>query len=200
MSQNLLFLPGAGADPNFWRPLGERLPASWTKTYLGWPGIGNQEPNPKINGFEDLVGLVESFLGDTPVDLLAQSMGGAVALQVALKHPTKVRRLVLAATSGGLDVASLGASDWRPAYRTTFPNAAAWITETRPDLSADIPRITQPTLLLWGDADPISPVAVGQKLWQLLPQATLSLVAGGDHSFVQERPADIAELIRSHLE
>src|SRR6202000_2380728 len=28
-TRRLLFLPGAGADPAFWRPLGDRLPASW---------------------------------------------------------------------------------------------------------------------------------------------------------------------------
>ncbi len=200
MTQHLLFLPGSMGSPEFWRPVGDRLPAPWAKTYLGWPGLGNQEPSPNVNGFEDLVALVESRLGEEPVDLLAQSMGGAVALQVALRHPLKVRRLVLAVTSGGIDVTGLGAADWRPDYRQAFPNAAPWIMDARPDFSAELERVTHPTLLLWGDADPISPIAIGRKLWQMLPHSTLSIVRGGDHGFVHDRPQDVVDMIVRHLD
>ena len=199
MNHHLVFLPGAAGSPDFWRPVGDRLPRDWQKTYLGWPGLGNQPASPDVNGFDDLVRLVEAQLGAEPVDLLAQSMGGAVALRVALTHPTKVRRLVLAATSGGLDVAGLGAADWRAEYRQSFPNAAPWITETRPDFSAELPRVAQPALLLWGDADPISPLAVGRALWQMLPHATLAVIAGGDHGFVHDRPGDVLEVIEHHV-
>jgi pimeloyl-ACP methyl ester carboxylesterase len=199
MHPRLLFLPGAGADPNFWRPLGDLLPTEWRKTYFGWPGIGHQPPEAGVNGFDDLVRLVEAQLGDSPVDLLAQSMGGAIALRVALNQPGRVRRLVLAVTAGGLDVASLGGSDWRPAYRQEYPQAARWITEIRPDYTPDLRRVKQPTLLLWGDADPISPLAVGQRLASLLPQATLHIVPGGDHGFVHDRPREIADVVRNHL-
>lgn len=66
-----------------------------------------------------------------------------------------------AAPPGGVNVAGLGGVDWRPAYRQEFPKATAWILDMERDLSASIGPTRQPTLLLWGDADPISPVAVG---------------------------------------
>jgi pimeloyl-ACP methyl ester carboxylesterase len=200
VSRKLLFLPGAAGDPAVWQPVGERLPAAWTKTYLDWPGLGNQPPSATVNGFDDLVARVEAQLGDEPVDLLAQSMGGVVALRVALNHPTKVRRLVLTATSGGIDMTQRGASDWRPEYRAHYPNAAGWITAPVPDLTDRLSEIAHPTLLLWGDADAISPVAVGQRLWQLLPRATLITVPGGNHDFVRERAADLVATITQHLE
>jgi pimeloyl-ACP methyl ester carboxylesterase len=199
-TRRLLFLPGAGGDPAFWRPVGEALPLDGQKTYLGWPGLGNQPADPAVRGLDDLVRLVEEQLGDEPVDLLAQSMGGVVALRVALKHPTKVRCLVLAATSGGIDVKRFGASDWRAEYRAAFPNAAPWIMEPVADISAELSNVTQRALLLWGDADPISPVAVGRQLWQLLPHAMLQIIPDADHNFVHERPADIVEVISRHLE
>ena len=62
----VLFLPGAGADPNFWRPVGDLLPAQWDKVYFGWPGLGHQPPHPDINGLEDLVRLVEAEIGAGP--------------------------------------------------------------------------------------------------------------------------------------
>ena len=137
----LLFLPGAGGDPAFWRPLGDLLPGSWEKTYLAWPGLGDQPPSPRVRGFDDLVGLVEERLGDGPVDILAQSMGGPVALRVAMRNPGKIRRLVLAVTSGGIDVAGLGGADWRPAYRRQYPRAAAWVMDARPDYTDLLPQV-----------------------------------------------------------
>ena len=197
--RRLLFLPGAGADPAFWRPLGDRLPAVWTKRYFGWPGLGDQPPDPAVNSIADLVAMVEAELTPGPVDLLAQSMGGVVALQVALHHPDKVRRLVLTATSGGVDVADLTRFDWRANYRRNYPSAAPWITNERPDLTGQIPRIDSPTLLLWGDSDPISPVAVGQRLVALLPDARLHVAKGADHDLAETHAAELAPLIEAHL-
>lgn len=198
-ARRLLFLPGAGADPAFWRRLGDLLPAAWDRRYFGWPGLGDQPPDPAVNGIDDLVAMVEAELWPGPVDLLAQSMGGVVALSVALRNPGKVRRLVLTATSGGVDVADLTAFDWRAGYRAEYPNAAAWITETRIDLTARIPTIACPTLLIWGDADPISPVAVGERLAALLPDARLHVVAGGEHDLAAARAEALTTLVAAHL-
>lgn len=195
----LIFLPGAGADPDFWRPVGERLPASWSKVYLGWPGLGHQPAHPDVNGLEDLVGLVEAQIGEGPVDLLAQSMGGLVAMLTALRHPQKVRRLVLSVTSAGLDMKQLGAADWQATYHRNHPNAAGWLSDVHVDLSAQLPGIALPVLLLWGDADPISPVAVGERLAELLPKARLRVLAGGDHDLVHQCADEVAPLIAAHL-
>jgi pimeloyl-ACP methyl ester carboxylesterase len=199
MHRTVFFLPGARGDADFWKPVGDLLPGTWTKKYFNWPGLGHQASHANVREFDDLVRVVEESLGGLPTNLVAQSMGGVIALRVALKHPKQVRRLVLAVTSGGVDVAGLGGVDWRPAYRREFPKAAAWITDPQPTLSHELGSITQPTLLLWGDADPISPVAVGEKLQRLLPCATLRVVAGGDHGLVAERATEVAPLISEHL-
>jgi pimeloyl-ACP methyl ester carboxylesterase len=62
-----------------------------------------------------------------------------------------------------------------------------------------IKRITAPTLLLWGDEDSTSPVAVGEELAALLPNAILHVIAGGTHSFAHDRSHAVAELIAAHL-
>jgi pimeloyl-ACP methyl ester carboxylesterase len=194
----VLFLPGASGAAEFWRPVGASLPRAWDRIYLGWPGLGSEKPDPGVHGFDDLVRLVEDELTEG-CDLVAQSMGGVVALRLALDHPTKVRRLVLAATSGGIDVGGLGGAEWRDDYRNAYPAAEDWITQDRPDHSADIGAIATPTLLLWGDSDPISPVAVGRQLLALLPNARLQVIAGGTHSFATERPQETAAAIEAHL-
>jgi poly(3-hydroxyoctanoate) depolymerase len=134
-----------------------------------------------------------------PVDLLAQSMGGVVAVRAALEKPELVRHLVLSVTSGGIDVAALGAEDWRPAFRMRNPRAPSWFVDEREDFTERLGEITVPVLLLWGDADPISPVAVGRRLAQLFPAAELVVIAGGTHDLVLESADEVAPHIDRHL-
>jgi pimeloyl-ACP methyl ester carboxylesterase len=194
----VLFLPGAGGASEFWRPVAEQLPRSWEKVHFDWPGLGDQPHDSSVRGLDDLVARVAGAL-ERPSDLVAQSMGGLVAIRVAVREPEKVRRLVLVATSGGVDLGRFGGLDWREDYRQTYPKAAAWISDAQPDLTGMIKLITAPTLLLWGDEDSTSPVAVGEELAALLPNAILHVIAGGTHSFAHDRSHAVAELIAAHL-
>jgi pimeloyl-ACP methyl ester carboxylesterase len=198
MHNKILFLPGAGGSADFWKPVGAQLPADWPKHYFGWPGLGHQPHDPAIRSLDDLVQLAVREM-DAPVDLVAQSMGGVIAAHIALQRPSLVRRLVLCVTSGGVDVAGLGASDWRADYRKSFPNAAEWITATRASPALPVEKIEALTLLIWGDADPISPVAVGWHLEARLPNARLEVVAGGNHDLATVHPDRVAALIGRHL-
>ena len=54
-------------------------------------------------------------------------------------------------------------------------------------------------LLLWGDADPISPTAVGRHLAAVLPRAELVIVPRGDHALAHDRADEIAPLIERHV-
>ncbi|MCY1076103.1 alpha/beta fold hydrolase [Archangium lansingense] len=198
MAHHLLFLPGAGGAASFWHPLGTLLPAGWRKTYLSWPGLGLEPHEPALHGLDDAVAHAASRL-ERPSVVVAQSMGGLVAVRLALAYPDRISHLVLTATSGGIDVASFGAADWRASYRAEYPNAAEWILTERTDLSAELHRIAIPTLLLWGDADPISPVGVGRQLARLLPRARLQVLAGGDHAFARDRAAESAPWVMAHL-
>ena len=194
----VLFLPGAGASPDYWKPVGARLPQAWPKEYFGWPGLGDQPHDPTIQGMDDLVRLVAARI-DGPVDLVAQSMGGIIAARLALEQPGRVRRLVLSVTSGGVNMAGLGAADWRADYRKSFPRAAAWITAAGASSDLPVERIAAPTLLIWGDADAISPVAVGRHLEQRIAGARLQVVPGGDHDLAQTHAELVASLIARHL-
>lgn len=197
--RKLLFLPGASGNQAFWRPVAARLGHPAARSFMGWPGFGGLPADPTVNGIDDLVARVVREI-DQPVDLLAQSMGGVIALRAALQRPQWVRHLVLATTSGGIDVKSLGGSDWRQDYVRNLPNVPAWFISMPSDLSARLPSLTMPCLLLFGDADPISPVAVGERLRELLPNAELVVVPGGDHDLVHDRAEEVAPHIERHLQ
>jgi pimeloyl-ACP methyl ester carboxylesterase len=194
----LLFLPGAGARADFWRPAGERVLPGRDRHFFSWPGLGDEPHLLGLRSADDLAAMVLKEMAE-PVDLVAQSMGGLIAMKVALAAPDRVRRIVLTATSGGLPVRDLGGSDWQTTYRRAFPYAQTWITETREDLSARLREVVAATLLIWGDKDAISPLAVGRELEKILPNAKMSVIAGGDHDMALTHPDQVAKLITGHL-
>jgi pimeloyl-ACP methyl ester carboxylesterase len=198
MAPQVTFFPGASGAGAFWDPVARRLPSDWTRHLLSWPGAGTEPHSPAVTGYADLVAQAAETVGDRG-DVVAQSMGGVVAVGLALTHPEKIRRLVLVATSGGLDVGELGGGDWRAEYTAEFPDAARWVTEQHVDYSSQLASITVPTCLIWGDADPISPIAVGRALETALPNSVLHIVADGTHMLAHDQPDVTAALIIDHL-
>jgi len=191
-----LFLPGASGSASFWKPVATA--AGLDGVFLSWPGLGAEAPRHDIHSIDDLIALTAREVTE-PVNIVSQSMGGLIAIQLALSMPRMVKRLVLAVTSGGVPVADLGGANWRSDYFAAFPQAATWIADPVSDLSDQIPSIEAPTLLLWGDADPISPVAVGERLSALLPNASLHVFPGADHDLVQTHAITVAAKVKHHL-
>jgi len=52
-------------------------------------------------------------------------------------------------------------------------------------------RITAPTLLLWGERDPIFPPSDGKTLTAAMPNATLTVIPAAGHVLHEERPQEI---------
>ena len=198
MPSKLLFLPGASGSPQFWLPVAKLLTYPAEKVFLKWPGFGSTPPDSKVNSIDDLVKLVVAEI-DQPVALIAQSMGCVMAIHATLEKPELVTHLVLAVTSGGMDLESFGAQDWRPLIHAANPSFPRWFSDYDEDLTPQFHKIQTPALLLWGDADPISPVSVGQRIAALLPHARLHIVSGGDHNLAMIHAKEVVPLIDEHL-
>ncbi len=196
--EQLIFLPGAAGKTEVWEPIARGLSHAGTRQFVTWPGFGGAPADPTVHGLDDLVRRVTAEI-TAPTMLLGQSMGGLIALRACLSAPALVRGLVLSVTSGGIDVAALGASDWRPQFARENPGVPRWFLDARDDISAMLRHVAVPTLLLWGDADEISPVAVGRRLAELLPNAELVVIAGGAHDLVSTHALEVLPHIERHL-
>jgi pimeloyl-ACP methyl ester carboxylesterase len=120
MPTKLFFLPGAPGRMEVWIPAAALIRHPAEMIHSGWPGFARTPPNPEVNGIDNLVDKVIAAL-NAPFALIAQSMGGTIALRVALARPDLVTHLILAETSGGIDVTEFGAEDWRPFVRNNYP-------------------------------------------------------------------------------
>jgi pimeloyl-ACP methyl ester carboxylesterase len=166
---------------------------------FAWPGFGDVPADPSIESLDGLYRWMLARLPSPTVHLIAQSMGGVLAVRLAIEQPRRVATLVLCATSGGVDVAALGGTDWRAAFRAELPNVPDWFERDRTDLTARLADITAPTLILTGDEDSISPPAVGRFLRERIPRSRHEIVRDGRHDFASTRPEEVAQLIRDHI-
>ncbi len=97
-------LHGIGGAAHLWEATAAGLPG---RRLLAWnqPGYGGTALIDPLS-FPALADALAAQLGPAQVDLVGHSMGGMIAMEFALRHPGRVRRLVLYATTpafGGRD-------------------------------------------------------------------------------------------------
>jgi pimeloyl-ACP methyl ester carboxylesterase len=197
-STNITLIPGAAGLASFWDPIRRALPASWRQHTFDLPGFGPVRADPTIQSYDQLVDHIARGLPG-PVVVAGQSMGGFIALQLALRYPELVTHLVLMVAAAGVDMARHGAKDWRPDYGGTGTNPA-WIFAPVPDLSAQLSRIQAPVLLVWATRDPISPLGVAQQLLADIRGARLLTFDSDDHWVARQRAEETAQAIRELVE
>lgn len=196
----LVFLPGASGSQHFWQPLQARLTGYPDQKVMAYPGFDDVAPNLAIQNLYDLQEFVKEKIEDDSI-LIAQSMGGVLAVGLALKHPQKVKGLVLLATSGGLDLKTFHCADWRTDYRELFKTMPDWFEQDQTEFSRiQLESLDIPILLIWGDHDPLSTVQLGQYLAGIFKNAKLHIIQGRDHFFANSHANQVAMLIQDYLE
>jgi len=84
----------------------------------------------------------------------------------------------------GAQVARQGSPDYKAASGTVRGSFVRVVNE---DLRAYLPRIAAPTLLIWGDRDEETPLADGQLMERLIPDAGLVVFEGAGHyAYIEE--------------
>jgi len=70
----------------------------------------------------------------------------------------------------------------------------------RENLEERLTEITVPTLLVWGEADRITPPTVAERFHSLIPDSKLVLLPACGHAPMLERPSAFAAVVRAWLE
>jgi len=99
----LLLVMGLGGSLELWEPLVDELEGFTTITFDA-PGTGDSEVPWRPLRMRELAGTTARLLdalGCQSADVVGVSFGGAVAQELAYRHPGRMRRLVLAATTCG---------------------------------------------------------------------------------------------------
>lgn len=111
----VLFLHGLGGSRTAWEPQLEALSDKWRCVAWDMPGYG-ASPSLSPLTFEAIADAVAELLDRLEVEsahLCGLSFGGHHALHTALRHPARVRSLVLADTSAVFGADGTDPDEWR---------------------------------------------------------------------------------------
>ena len=174
---------------------------------------------------DDVAELIERVAGGGPVDVWGFSLGALTATSLALRHPAKIGRLVLAAsnirpdgyhpeiTAPEQDDPRLPTEEefatWRADYEAVAPNPAdffPFLERLQPVVhdfagwtADEIKSITAPTFLVIGDRDFVRLDHAAEML-DLLPDGRLVVLPATRHTEVMQRTDELRALVSPFLE
>lgn len=213
-----------------WLPFHQKLAESFEVIAPAHPGYGATEGLGGIDGMDDVVFHyldVLDGLGLERAAFVGVSLGGWIAAELAIRHPERVSRLVIA-DAFGLELPDRSVSDVvaaladPPALRHLLfadpsgPMADVAVPPTSdgdaraasalriaeavervaggarlvdPKLRSRLRRATCPALVIWGERDPLLPLAFAEAYRDGLPSAELNVLPACGHlpHFEQER-------------
>ena len=166
------------------------------------------------------------------IHLLGNSLGGHVALVHILKHPERIKSLILTGSSGlfengmGDTYPKRGDKEYiRNKTALTFYDPAMATDELvdevfeitnnrlkvikiialaksaiRNNLGEELNQIKQPTCLIWGNNDTITPPFVAKEFNRLIPHSELHFVDKCGHAPMMEVPEEFNRILGGFLE
>lgn len=165
------------------------------------------------------------------IHLLGNSLGGHVGLLHVLRHPERIRSLILTGSSGLFENGMGDTYPKRGDYeyikkktQLTFYNPEIASKELvdevyeivnsrikvikiialaksaiRTNLGEELNQIKQPTLLVWGNNDSITPPFVGREFNKLIPNSELFFIDKCGHAPMMETPDEFNNVLHKFL-
>ncbi len=230
---SLLFIHGAVQSAYSWRfqqdIFGNKAGINFIAPDL--PGHGSSEGDGllSIAAYKDFVlEFIEALeLGE--VILVGHSMGGVVAMLLAIEHPELVKACVLVATSAKLSIAQQTlelvknnypefcnlsptrafAAESPDMLRQEYQNG---LLNTKPrvcyqdliacdefDISNDLEKIAVPTLIVSAEKDIMTPPKRGEYLHQKIYGSEFYQITGSGHFPIQEKAEDFNSVLLNYI-
>jgi pimeloyl-ACP methyl ester carboxylesterase len=226
----VLFLHGAGGSHQHWLYQVRNLPQAASYA-LDLPRHGRSEGagRDQVPAYGDwLVGFLDELKLEQAI-LVGHSMGGAIALDMALRHPQRVAGLGLVATGARLRVASALLDALRQEPETAVKTIIDWsfgpeapqemarlarrqmskidpdvlygdfVACDRFDVIDRLEEIEAPAFVVCGTQDRMTPVKYATYLCDKIDGATLTLVEGAGHMVMLEQPQAVTKALDAFL-
>lgn len=200
--------PGFGATPPPPVAWGVGEYVDWTLALMDWLGV--ERANLVGHSFGGRVAIKLAALHPERVARVVLTDAAGIRPKRDWRYHARVRsfklmrRLAQARYTpqplrewAGAQVARQGSPDYKAASGTVRGSFVRVVNE---DLRAYLPRIAAPTLLIWGDRDEETPLADGQLMERLIPDAGLVVFAGAGHYAYIEDSARFCVIVKTFFQ
>ena len=227
----VVFVHGAGGDVMHWPTDLRRMPRRRVLA-IDLPGHGKTGGTPctDVPAYAEALKAWVDEQGLPPFVLAGQSMGGAIAIEFALRYQGRLAGLVLIGTGARLRVAPQFLAGIQNDHDNTVdslvrgmygadadPNllrlGGRRLREVKPevlhadfvacdafDRRADVGRISVPTLIVCGDTDVMTPLKLSQYLHEQIAGSELAVVAGAGHMVALQEPRIVANHVQRFMQ
>jgi pimeloyl-ACP methyl ester carboxylesterase len=211
-----LLVHGLGGSWRWWEPVVPALAEHMRVHLVDLPGFGSARGRRFVladapSYLRALVGAV----GANRVTLIGHSLGGAVCARVAATWPALVDHLVLVAPAAVLErdrlshyalplavalrhvrprfLGMAAADSVRAGPRTMYRAGRQLLSDEA--LRGELSAIQAPTLLVWGERDPMVPPRLAEGYKSAISGAEVVLLPGVGHVPMSEQPHDFAAAV-----
>jgi pimeloyl-ACP methyl ester carboxylesterase len=216
----VMLVHGLAGSWRWWQPIAEPLASQLRLYVVDLPGFGSGRRRRFT--LADAPSFLRSMLAALELErvhLVGHSLGALLCARTAARAHDTVDRLVLIAPAGFLPKRRLiryclplaaALRRTRPAFlrvvladslRAGAPTLYRASTELLRDVSppGELAAISCPTLLIWGDQDPLVPPRIAERFLRAIPNAQLAQIAHAGHTPMAERPREVADAILHFL-
>lgn len=217
----VVLVHGLGMSSRYMEPLARRLAHDVPVFAPDLPGFGRSGDPPRtltVPGMADALAAWMDAVQIGRATLLGNSLGCEVLVELALRRPDLVERLILQGPTPDPEHASalrqvalffltalferpsiglvamtdyLRAGVWR--YARTFHHMSTY------RMAAVLPRVAAPTLVVLGARDYLVPRAWGERIVRLMPRARLVTVPRAAHGMNYSHPQELRNAILPFL-
>ena len=219
----VVLLHGLSGSQRWWRYTVPALAREYAVHVLDLVGFGASRRPPRQPSIAEMAALVAAWAGRLGIErphLVGHSMGGQIALHLAAgDHP--LRSLVLVDAAGlpraytlrevarfvadALPPRAWGTPRFLPTIALDALRAGprallrAGLHVLADDVSPLLSRISVPTLVVWGEYDPLIPLEHGRRLADAIRDARFVVIAGAAHNVMCDRPAEFNRVLLDFL-
>ena len=199
----VILVHGLSGSTRWWTENVEALAQQYRVYLVDLPGFGAMRRSPLRQGVHAATDWLIRWMETVPAQpshLVGHSMGGHICLRVAMERPDLVDRLALVAPAIWFAHDSIFSKvvplmretqRFSPSFFATLSydalraGPATLLRSARDLLGQKVERnleaIQAPTLLIWGEHDPIVPVSTGYELRHLIPNSRLLVLKDASH-------------------
>lgn len=220
----VVLLHGLSGSRRWWRFTAPELARRYTVHIPELVGFGSSRRARRQPDMREMAVVLAEWLAILGIEaprVVGHSMGGQIALHLAVEHLAPERLALVCASglprswtvrrgaellAGALPPRAWGAPSFMPVIATDALRAgprallrAAWHLLSD-DVTPLLPQIRCPTLVIWGELDPLLPLAHGRTMAAAIPGARLVVLRDAAHNPMADRPVEFNRVLLDFLD